>query len=242
MTHHHTIPLPLIKVCGLTREQDVPPLAAAGVTTIGLNFVPHSPRCIGHDLAQRLLARATECGLSSVAVVMNPSVDELSRLLSELSFDYLQLHGIEAPLMLEQIDWSSVHRPRGIIKAISWSGREEERLLAEAWRTHPSSANHPPLVAFLVDAYAPEQGGGTGRVARWDLLTPRPSVLSGLPLILAGGIVPDNVGAAIAAVSPDGIDTASGVEVSPGIKSEELVGRLGRAAGDAFQRVAAKRC
>lgn len=242
MTHHHSIHLPLIKVCGVTREQDVPPLAAAGVTTVGLNFVPHSPRCVGNELARQLLARSSECGLTSVAVVMNPSIDELSRLLGELSFDYVQLHGAEPPELLDQLDWSGLHRPSGIIKAISWSGREEEGLLAEAWRTHRGSANSSPLVAFLVDAYAPEQGGGTGRVARWDLLTPRPAVLSGVPLILAGGIIPDNVAAAIAAVGPAGIDTASGVEASPGIKSEALVAGFGRAASEAFQQLAAKRC
>lgn len=240
MTQSHSIQLPLIKVCGVTRERDVPPLAAAGVTTIGLNFVPHSPRCVNIELARRLLARSAECGLLSVAVVMNPIAEDLAGLLGELAFDYLQLHGNEPPELLNQLGWSTLNRPRGIIKAISWSGRDEEQKLAQAWSTQQPRAGAPPLVAFLVDAYAPAQGGGTGRVARWDLLTPRPTGFGGLPLILAGGIGPDNVGAAIAAVLPDGIDTASGVESSPGIKSEERVQRFGLGARAAFQKVIAK--
>ncbi len=238
MTQSHSIQLPLIKVCGVTREQDVPPLSASGVTMMGLNFVPHSPRCVNIELARRLLTRASEVGLSSAAVVMNPSLQDLTHLLSELGFDYLQLHGTESPGLLNELAWSTLHRPRGIIKAISWSGRDQEQHLAQAWSAHQPLAGSPPLVAFLVDAYAPAQGGGTGRVARWDLLTPRPTVFNGLPLILAGGIGPANVGAAIATVQPDGIDTASGVESSPGIKSHELVERFGLDARAALLQVA----
>ncbi len=114
----------------------------------------------------------------------------------------------------------------GIIKAIAWSGRTEEAQLAAAWQAYlhaPPLANAYPLRAFLVDAYAPGQGGGSGKTVHWGLLQPRPPQLVGVPLILAGGLKPSNLAEAIVAARPDGVDTASGVEESPGIKSTGLV-------------------
>jgi len=222
----YRLKFPIIKVCGVTRMPDVDQLAAAGANTIGLNFVRRSPRCLSMEAARPLLDRAAELQLSRVAVLMNPSTDDLTLLLNELQFDYVQLHGTEVPELLNQIQWPMLHRPIGIIKAISWSGRSEEAMLAAQWTLQPTSTLVPGLSAFLVDAYAPGEGGGTGRVARWDLLAPRPSVFGQVPVILAGGLVPNNVASAISEVGPDGVDTASGVEQSPGIKAVDLVKRF----------------
>ena len=237
MTHYVPLQLPVVKVCGITRESDVHSLATAGVNAMGLNFVELSPRFVDFPTANKLLQLAAELKLSRVAVVMNPEVAELTHLLSELRFDYLQLHGTEVPELIDGFDWSQVHAPLGIIKAVSWSGRGEERELAHKWQQWKPAKPGPSLAAFLIDAYAPLQGGGTGRVARWDLLSPLPTELQGVSLILAGGLKPDNTAAAIAAVRPDGVDTASGVEDAPGSKNRMLVDRFASASAHAFAQL-----
>ena len=204
---------PRIKVCGITTHADLNGLASTAVDAIGLNFVQRSPRCISTDLGVELNQLAHELGLKTVAVLMNPKRQELDRICSNVKPDFIQLHGAESP--------STANECAGIpvVKAISWSGRREEADLAEAWREAVSSEQlESSLAAFLVDAYAPVEGGGTGRMARWDLVHPRPPVLAGVPLILAGGLKPANVAEAIGATLAEGVDTASGVEIEPGKK------------------------
>ncbi|GIW99848.1 MAG: N-(5'-phosphoribosyl)anthranilate isomerase [Pirellulaceae bacterium] len=218
---------PRIKVCGVTREQDVVMLAEEGVDTIGINLVHSSPRGVSLAKASKLAEVALSCRLQVIAVVMNPSRDELKQVLAAAPWDAVQLHGQES------VDLATNCENIPVIKAVSWSGRAEEREMAKTWQRvfHRSGANPPPgepsvsphLWGILIDAYAPVTGGGTGRTARWDLLAPRPAELTGVPLMLAGGLRPDNVAAAIAVTRPQGVDTASGVEESPGIKSRQRV-------------------
>lgn len=222
---HQLIKFPRIKVCGVRRMADLELLAESGVDSVGFNFVAHSPRYVEPAHAGELVTRAHELGLLCVAVVMDLPADELADLLDRVSVDWVQLHGTEHPKV------ASACGARPILKVTSWSGRAEERALVEAWRQIEPTGQ---LRGWLVDAYAPAAGGGTGRVARWDLLHPRPAIFGGLPLILAGGLVPDNVAAAIAATGADGVDTASGVEVSPGVKSAELVSAFASAARAAW--------
>ena len=230
--------LPRIKVCGVTKLEDLEVLAGAGVDSVGFNFVARSPRCIDTARATTLCARAAELGLSRVAVVMDLNAAQLEQLLDSVDVDFVQLHGSELPELLHAC------RGKDVIKAISWSGREEEVALAAAWN-HSWTVNAgdgeatdgaSQLRAFLVDAYAPEQGGGTGKVARWDLLVPRPSELDGIPLLLAGGLTGANVAEAIRQTQPDGVDTASGVESSPGIKLPAAVHAFASSAHAALER------
>lgn len=204
---------PQIKVCGVTLLSDLQPLSAAHVDTIGLNFVPQSPRYVTPELGQALSLKARQLGLLRVAVLMNPTPIELQALLDKVDIDYVQLHGRESP------DLAAVCCAIPIIKATSWSGLPEEDKLVRQWRPLAEAGR---LAAWLVDAYAPQVGGGTGKVACWDKLNPRPSELGDLPLILAGGLKPGNVIEAIEMAAPEGVDTASGVESSPGVKSAEL--------------------
>ena len=203
-----------MKVCGVTLEDDLEFLAAAGVDTVGLNFVPSSPRCLSWTRGRQLSRRAGQLGLRSVAVVRDLPTAELCDLLSQVAVDFVQLHGQESPAVV------SACRGLPIIKATSWTGREFEAELVAKWRPEAETGT---LVAFLVDAYAPIAGGGTGKTARWDLLQPRPAALDEVPLILAGGLTPQNVAEAIRATQPEGVDAASGVELSPGVKSPQLV-------------------
>ena len=227
------ITTPTIKVCGVTRREDVRLLADEGVTMVGLNFVPTSPRCLPLEVGQELAESVRRLGMSVVAVVRNAPVHEVVQLLKTTPIDYLQFHGEELPDIVASIAGELNHPTPPLIRALSWSGREEEVRLATAWQQF---AEQQPgqLAAWLVDAYAPVAGGGTGRLADWRLLTPRPRQLAGHPLILAGGLGPHNVAEAIDTVRPAGVDAASGVEDSPGIKDAARVADFARRAREAF--------
>ncbi|MEZ6078362.1 MAG: phosphoribosylanthranilate isomerase [Pirellulaceae bacterium] len=222
--------VPRIKVCGLRQLADLDILVNAGVDSIGINFVPSSPRYVEPACAVELSARAAELGLLRVAVVMDLSAAKLRKLLTEVEVDWVQLHGSEPPALADACGGLP------ILKVTSWTGRPQESELVNAWLR---LANPGPLRAWLVDAYAPAVGGGTGRIARWDLLHPRPAAFGNLPLILAGGLAPHNVADAIAASAADGVDTASGVELAPGLKSPDLVRAFAAAAAQALSRRAA---
>lgn len=226
--------LPVIKVCGVTREADLAVLRRAGVSAVGINFVPASPRCVSVKAGRLLASSARKLGLLSVAVVRDASVPELTELLDETEFDLLQLHGSERPDLLDRLGYASRKAAPRIIKALSWSGRQEEKAAAWVWSEYAAEADNK-FAAWLIDAYAPSTGGGTGKLADWDQLVPRPIVLGPKPIILAGGLAPSNVEASIRKVRPDGVDTASGVERSPGEKSAELVEAFARQARLAFE-------
>ncbi|MBX3422369.1 MAG: phosphoribosylanthranilate isomerase [Pirellulaceae bacterium] len=229
--------------------EELAPLAAAGVDTVGFNLVPISQRRVDVARAAKLVARAHELGLTTVAVVMDPGPAELTEALNAAPWDYVQLHGRESPDI-------SAYCPRvAIIKAISWSGRTEEIELAAAWSKRFGKPNLAAggagesrslgwpgsLAGFLVDAYAPGVGGGTGMQADWGTLNPRPAPLCDWPLLLAGGLTPKNVRQAIVLTGCDGVDTASGVELSPGAKSTELVTAFSKQARQGFASISSQR-
>ena len=234
----HSFPLPFIKVCGVTREDCLQPLADAGVSAVGINFVPTSPRAVSMDRGRDLVERARELGVLTVGVVRNPTPTDLAALVDALALDYVQLHGAEQPHLLDAVQYDDRPAAPRVIKALSWSGRtEDESRLAAVWAEYSSRPQHA-FAAWLVDAYAPHAGGGTGELADWSRLVPRPEVFADQPMLLAGGLVPSNVARAIASVLPDGVDTASGVELSPGIKSAELVSLFAAQARAAFASIA----
>lgn len=205
-----------IKICGVKRAADLNWLSDSGADAVGLNFVRTSIRSVKVDPGREMAKQATALGLKTVAVLMNPTADELRKFVASVPVDFIQLHGEELPDLLSELPDVAV------IKAISWSGRREEKHLARQWLESDVAARGQ-LRGFLVDAFAPGVGGGTGRTARWDLLTPRPSCFGDIPILLAGGLTPANVAEAILTTHCTGVDTASGVESSPGCKDETLV-------------------
>jgi phosphoribosylanthranilate isomerase len=194
-----------IKFCGVTRLEDAREAARLGAWAVGLNHWERTPRrcdpavaaAIGAELRRRL---------GVVGVFVDAPLDEVVRAVEDESLTMVQLHGHEGPAFCRE-----VARRTGcpVIKAMRVrSGADIQA--AETYRT----AYH------LLDAHRPGRPGGTGESFEWDLLARRRSKV---PLILAGGLRPDNVGDAIAAARPFAVDVASGVESAPGVKDHDAM-------------------
>lgn len=196
-----------VKVCGLTTPEDAAACVALGVDLLGLNFVPSSPRCL--DLARaRRLADAVRGRVELVGVVADLDEAALEELRAAVGLDRLQLHGSEPPSLVQRL------APRAF-KAL--------RIGAQA--DVAGASLYAGLI--LVDAKVPGTLGGTGQVVDFALVAP---LARARPVLLAGGLTPGNVAAAVRAVEPWGVDVASGVERSPGVKDLEAVAAFVRAA------------
>lgn len=216
-----------IKICGITNSVDLQLIQTAGADAVGLNMVASSPRCLSVEKAIELRAQAKTLDLVCMLVLMNPSAEELALAVEKVKPDVIQLHGKETPKLLQPF------KGLQILKAVSWSDRPEEEELVRRWVEKPS-LNYK-LIGFLIDAYAPVAGGGTGRVARWDLLAPKPSCFGEFPIVLAGGLTSANVAEGIKATNCQAVDTASGVEQSPGLKDPQRLRSFVTAAREAFE-------
>lgn len=179
-----------VKVCGITRLEDVEACLAAGVDVIGINLVPSSRRYVEPEAAAELI-RAVTGRAHSVLVVARRERAALAQLLEQLGPDQLQLHGDEPD------EWLHTLGARAF-KAVR-IGDAADVALARACPGHP----------LLVDAKVGAELGGTGQRIDWSLVAP---LAQSRPLVLAGGLTPDNVAEAIRVVSPWAVDVASGVE------------------------------
>lgn len=205
------------KICGITSIKDAQAVAAAGAGAIGLNFYAKSPRSIDAGLAHEIVA-ALPPELLRVGVFVNLSVDEITDLVERVPLDVIQLHGDEPPELLADLP-----EAKRILRAHRMT-TDGLAVLQHYIEVSLGRGRQPDGV--LIDAAAPGAYGGTGEQADWELLAQERHRVAGMPLILAGGLRASNVAAAIAAVRPDGVDTASGVETSPGVKSAEQVGEF----------------
>ncbi len=197
-----------VKVCGITRLQDAELAVGLGAWALGMIFYERSPRRCSIEEAQRIAAamrrRVELCG-----VFVNAPLEEITRISELLELTMLQLHGDEGPAFCLE---AARRTGAKIAKAVQVSGPGD---LRDVERYH--------VDYHLLDARpkAPEkQGlrGGTGETFDWTLLAARRSKV---PLILSGGLGPDNVAEAIAATHPYAVDTASGTETAPGHKDPE---------------------
>jgi len=220
--------LPKIKFCGLTRSEDVTAAIACGADAIGLNFYHASPRYVAPATARELgeIAQKSQ-GISNsvmrVGVFVNASPSEVDAVLAICPLDCIQLHGDETPNWLDDSLAFSSLQSIYFIKAIAWRDCDEDRTIALHW----SGKHDARLLGLLVDAFDPIQRGGTGKTARWDLLSPRPFELKNTPLLLAGGLTSENIAEAIRIAKPQGIDVASGIEISPGFKDYAKMQAIG---------------
>ena len=186
-----------IKICGITREQDLQAAVAAGADALGFVFYDKSPRNIAPQRASELL-RALPPFVTSVGLFVDPLEGMVREVLAQVPLDVLQFHGDESPEFCAQFG-------RPYLKAIRV--RPGVDLLECA-------ARYADAQGLLLDAYVDGVQGGTGESFDWALI---PRELS-LPVILSGGLQPANVALAVRAVRPYAVDVSSGVEASKGIK------------------------
>ena len=194
-----------VKICGITNIDDAQAAFEAGADLLGFNFYARSPRYVTPEAVRTIvmhLRSAGSCPLL-VGVFVNSPLEEVRSILATAQLDLAQLHGDEPRHMVEQLIG------RGF-KALRPTSETEARIDAE-WFA-PYGPNAP---ALLIDAYHKDQYGGTGRTADWSIAT---KLAQHYPILLAGGLAPENVEEAIRQVRPWGVDVASGVELSPGRK------------------------
>lgn len=202
-----------IKICGVTCVADAETVAAAGADAVGLNFFPGSKRCVPLEMAAAI-SRALPADVRRVGLFVNADSREVRKVAKQLSLDVIQLHGDEPPELLAELgDWPIV---RAFCTSPDWQ-TAVDHYLDRCGELHALPA------AVLMDAYRPGAYGGTGAQAEWEEIVRWSAERTELPIVLAGGLTPDNVSAAIEAVHPAAVDTASGVESSPGIKDAGLV-------------------
>jgi phosphoribosylanthranilate isomerase len=195
-----------LKICGVTTRADADRLVAMEVDALGVNFWPRSKRFLAPNDASWLLE--LDGKILRVGVFVNEPPELPRRLIREGYLDVVQLHGDETP------EDAAVFREEEIpfIKAIG------VKTLADLDRATEFGA-----AAVLLDAHAPGIYGGTGEVFDWEVASDFRRRHPHLPVILAGGIVPENAGLAAMSVQPAALDIASGAEISPGIKDFEKV-------------------
>lgn len=194
-----------VKICGLTRIEDVEATAAAGARYMGLVFFPKSPRNV--DIATaRALALAAPPGLAKVALTVDASDAFLDSLLAEVPLDLLQLHGNESPDRVAEI------RARSGLPVMKAVGVATAADLERA-RRYERAADQ-----LLIDAKPPDGAdlpGGNGLAFDWRVLSGRTPPL---PWMLAGGLTPENVAEAVRLTGARQVDVSSGVETRPGRK------------------------
>ena len=194
-----------VKICGITNIDDARAAIEAGADLLGFNFYPKSPRYIAPEKAGEIAVQIRPDGPRPllVGVFVNSPLEEVRAIFEIARIDLAQLHGDEPVRMLEQLNG------RGF-KALRPMSETEAEIDAEWFAPH--GPNAPVL---LIDAYRQEQYGGTGHTADWTIAT---SLAQQYPILLAGGLTPENVAEAVRQVRPWGVDVASGVEASPGKK------------------------
>lgn len=200
-----------VKICGITRIEDALYAANLGADAIGLVFYAPSPRAV-HIAQAREIVQALPPFVSTVGLFVNAEVAEIQETLQAVPLDLLQFHGEESPAYCTQFN-------RPYIKAIRMQASTDLAQLAQEYAT---------AQALLLDTYVAGVQGGTGIAFDWRQV---PREFS-KPLILAGGLNPENVQAAISQVRPYAVDVSGGVEASKGIKDHEKLIAFMRGAGN----------
>lgn len=226
-----------IKICGITNIEDAQAAADAGADAVGLNFYQKSSRCVSVEQARQIVwsldSRPTRVG---VFVNMTPS--RIQEIITQVGLSAIQLHGDESPETVAQT--ALIKRPpdfRGdspIIRARRM-GKGGVAEIASDFNACVAAGVRP--VAILLDALSPGRYGGTGETVSWAGLADHERWLAKTPLILAGGLTPDNVAEAIRIVQPHAVDVAGGVESAPGKKDAIKMRDFIAAAREAFASV-----
>ena len=203
-----------IKICGVTTPADARFAADAGADAVGLNFYPKSPRFVTPSQAASLV-RALPPFTAPVGVFVGMPLRQVCAIAFQLGLRGVQTYDDQPPT---EDTFPFAHVPAFRVKDAA--GLEHVRRFVAACKP----------AAVLIDSLVEGHMGGTGHVAPWELLR---GFDPGVPLILAGGLTPENVADAIRVVRPWGVDVASGVESAPGVKDPDKVSRFVKAARDA---------
>ena len=203
-----------VKVCGLTREEDLAVAVAAGADAVGfLVGVPSSPRNLTLERAKTLL-KQVPVFVDSVVVTAPKSIDWLLEVCKRLKPSAIQIHGKE---QLNSLEIRQTITDTRLIKTVYVTEDALNEKVIEDLKTYD---------AVLLDSFSRGQYGGTGKVHDWTLSSKIKEAVSPVPVILAGGLKPENVKEAVLTVEPYAVDVASGVEASPGIKDHKRVRAL----------------
>lgn len=200
-----------VKICGITQPQQSIAIASLGATALGFICVPSSPRYVTIAQIQAAIAPLPP-NIDKIGVFANTTSSEICQVVQESGLTGVQLHGDETPEFCYQLRQSLSQVE--IIKALRVRSLEHLQ----------TTTNYTDYVdTLLLDAYHPQQLGGTGQTLDWQMLERfNPS----LPWFLAGGLTPDNILTALSQITPNGIDLSSGVEHSAGNKDLDQVALL----------------
>lgn len=204
-----------VKICGLTRPQDVELACALGAAYVGLNFAAGSPRRVSVEAARALVA-SVPSGVARVGVFVGETSEQIRQAIEAASLDLIQIH--------RALREEDLRLPRPVIAV----ARVEDDAAP------PPEELLPQCRALLFDAPAGDLAGGTGRPFDWSALDGKRWPV---PVILAGGLTAENVGAGIARVRPAAVDVASGVESAPGVKDPGKLRRFFEAVREADARL-----
>ncbi|MBW4615661.1 MAG: phosphoribosylanthranilate isomerase [Desmonostoc vinosum HA7617-LM4] len=200
-----------VKICGITQPQQSRAIASLGATTLGFICVPTSPRYVTISQIQAAIAVLPN-KIDKIGVFANTTISDISQIVLASGLTGVQLHGDESLEFCQQLRQSLPNIE--IIRALRIRNLEQ---------LHQAANYTQHVDTLLLDAYHPQQLGGTGQTLDWSMLKQfNPS----LPWLLAGGLTPDNILEALSQVNPTGIDLSSGVEHIPGDKDLNKVARL----------------
>lgn len=204
-----------IKICGLTREQDVEAAVAAGADAIGFVFYAKSPRYVSPARAAQLCAHLPPF-VSSVGLFVNAGVEEVAQTLAQVPLSLLQFHGDESMEECVQIA-QAVQRP--FLRAYRVRPDTSAEDLLQCARAYRAAS--PLFTALLLDTWV-DAYGGAGKVFNWSLI---PKELAP-QAVLSGGLNVQNVAGALTQVRPFALDVSSGVEAAKGIKDAALIAQF----------------
>ncbi|AMM41393.1 N-(5'-phosphoribosyl)anthranilate isomerase [Candidatus Desulfofervidus auxilii] len=198
---------PRLKICGITRTEDALLAVSLGVHALGFIFYKKSPRYISPERAREIIIEIPPF-VQTVGVFVNESREKIREIASFCGLNLIQLHGDESPLFCEKLGLACIKAFRikdehSIENMVAYKGK---------------------VRGFLVDTYKKDQPGGTGESFNWELAIK--AKVYNVPIILAGGLAPDNIKRAVDTVQPYALDVNSGIEKTPGIKDKKLMEKL----------------
>ena len=222
-----------IKICGIKDVATAASCVRAGASAVGLNFYEKSKRCVSVETASHIAA-ALKGDIAVVGLFVNHTLDRVCEIAKFVGLDYLQFHGDESASILQGLDAHPDLEHVRVIRAIRLAQENHVQSLAEmdVWLTAGGSGR---LAGFIVDTFQPGQFGGTGLSMDWEWLS-KIKLPTSVPIILAGGLEPQNVAEAIATVRPFGVDVAGGVENIKHQKDPALIKAFVQNANSAFDQ------